>query len=223
MPRQGIDPNGISTIFISHLHGDHFAGLVWWLIHAVHVAKRTAPLTITGPVGIEARFIDRGRGAVSGLDHQSARTFDMQFVEYVERQPLRSAACASRRSQVSHPSGAPPYALRFEVGGKILAFSGDTEWVESLIDASMGSDLFICECSAFEANARYHLNWRTIERNLDRLGAKRILLTHMGPETLANRHAIREPAREPRRGWNGSRHRLTHLRDPRKIPVPPQN
>ncbi|HKZ97255.1 MAG TPA: MBL fold metallo-hydrolase, partial [Hyphomicrobiaceae bacterium] len=62
----------------------------------------------------------------------------------------------------------------------------------SLIDASMGSDIFICECSAFEAEARYHLNWRTIERNLGRIGAKRILLTHMGPETLANRHAIHE-------------------------------
>ena len=52
----GIDPNSIPTVFISHLHGDHYAGLVWWLIHAQHVAKRTVPLTVTGPVGIEARF-----------------------------------------------------------------------------------------------------------------------------------------------------------------------
>ena len=41
--RFGLDPNAVETIFISHLHGDHFAGLVWWLIHAQHVAKRTRP------------------------------------------------------------------------------------------------------------------------------------------------------------------------------------
>ncbi len=28
LARQGIDPNGISAIFISHLHGDHF-GRAW--------------------------------------------------------------------------------------------------------------------------------------------------------------------------------------------------
>lgn len=192
LARQGIDPNNISTIFISHLHGDHFAGLVWWLIHAVHVAKRTSPLTITGPVGIEARF----RAAAEALFPGSTANpppFDMQFVEYQERKTLEIGGVRVTPFEVSHPSGAPPYALRFEVDGKVLAFSGDTEWVESLLEASRGSDLFICECSAFEADARYHLNWRTLERNLDRLGAKRLLLSHMGPETLANRHQIRAP------------------------------
>ena len=28
--------------------------------------------------------------------------------------------------EVKHPSGAPPYALRFEVDGKVLSFTGDT-------------------------------------------------------------------------------------------------
>jgi phosphoribosyl 1,2-cyclic phosphodiesterase len=30
--------------------------------------------------------------------------------------------------------------------------------------------------------------WTDIEPNLDRLGAQRVLLTHMGPEMLANMH-----------------------------------
>ena len=54
--RLQLDPNTVPAIFISHLHGDHYAGLVWWLLHAKHVGKRTAPLTIVGPPGIEARL-----------------------------------------------------------------------------------------------------------------------------------------------------------------------
>jgi ribonuclease BN (tRNA processing enzyme) len=44
LEREGIDPNSIGTIFITHLHGDHFSGLVWWLIYSNYIGKRTAPL-----------------------------------------------------------------------------------------------------------------------------------------------------------------------------------
>ena len=36
------------------------------------------------------------------------------------------------------------------------------------------------------------MSWRDIERNIDRLGARRILLTHMGLEMLANRQHVRD-------------------------------
>ncbi len=55
--RLSLDPNRVGTIFISHLHGDHFSGLVWWLLHAQHVSRRTVPLDIVGPAGIEKRYL----------------------------------------------------------------------------------------------------------------------------------------------------------------------
>jgi ribonuclease BN (tRNA processing enzyme) len=192
LEREGIDPNSIPAIFVTHLHGDHFAGLVWWLIHANHVSGRTEPLTVTGPRGIEARFITAAEALFPGST-STPRRFELSFLEYQERAPLTVAGVCVTPYEVSHPSGAPPYALRFDVDGKAIAFSGDTEWVESLVAAASGTELFICECFAFEREARYHLNWRTIERNLDRLGAKRVLLTHMGGDMLANRGAVTDP------------------------------
>ncbi len=45
--------NTKTTIFISHLHGDHIIGLPGLLFN-FHLNDRTAPLTIIGPRGIEA-------------------------------------------------------------------------------------------------------------------------------------------------------------------------
>lgn len=190
--REGIDPNDISTVFVSHLHGDHFGGLAWFLIHAVHVANRRAPLTVVGPLGLEDRFKTVAEALFPGST-KSERRFELRFRAWQDFEPLEESGVRVTPFVVSHPSGATPYALRFEVDGKVLAFSGDTEWVDTLLAAAQGADLFICECFAFERAARYHLNWRTIETNLPRLGAKRVLLTHLGPEALANREAIRHP------------------------------
>ena len=39
----GVDPNAISTVLVTHLHGDHFGGLPFFLLDAQHlgvVARR---------------------------------------------------------------------------------------------------------------------------------------------------------------------------------------
>lgn len=190
--RQGIDPDRISTIFVTHLHGDHFGGLTWWLIHAVHVSRRTAPLTIVGPAGLEERFTLASEALFPGST-TAKRHFELRFRVWRDFEPLEEGGVTATPFVVSHPCGGTPYALRFEADGKTLAVSGDTEWVDTLTAAAKGADLFICECFAFASQARYHLNWRTIEANLPRLSAKHVLLTHLGPEALANRDAIRHP------------------------------
>lgn len=192
LAREAIDPNSVDTIFISHLHGDHFAGLVWWLIHAIHVTKRTAPLTVTGPVGIEQRFNTAAEALFPGAT-TTPRPFQLRFLTYRERAPLTVGDVTVTPFEVRHPSGAPPYALRLTCGGRTLAFSGDTEWVDCLIDVADGADLYITECYAFESEARFHMNWRTIEAALPRLRAKRVILTHMGPEMLKHRDAVSAP------------------------------
>ena len=65
---------------------------------------------------------------------------------------------------MEHYSGAPSYALRVEVEGKVLAYPGDTEWVGELIPAGHGADLFICEAYFFDKNIKYHIDYRTPEQ-----------------------------------------------------------
>lgn len=192
MQRLGLDPDRVGTIFISHLHGDHFSGLVWLLLHAHYISKRTKPLTITGPVGIAERFA-RAADALFPGSSTIERRFEMRFLEYADKTPLVVGSVQVTPFEVRHPSGAPPYALRLECAGKVLSFSGDTMWVDNLVPAADGADLFIAECFSFDELPGYHMNWQVITRNLPSLNAKRVMLTHMNTGMLARAGEIDDP------------------------------
>jgi ribonuclease BN (tRNA processing enzyme) len=83
--------------------------------------------------------------------------------------------------------------LRFELDGKVIAFSGDSEWVENLVPAGRNADLYIMECYHFDGAPRFHMSWTKITAELDRIGAKRVMLTHMADAMLARRDDISDP------------------------------
>jgi len=87
--------------------------------------------------------------------------------------------------EVSHASGAPPFALRVAGEGKIVTYSGDTEWTDSLIDAARGADLFVAEALFYDKRVRYHLDLTTLLQHRARLDCRRLVLTHMGEDMLA--------------------------------------
>jgi ribonuclease BN (tRNA processing enzyme) len=58
MRRFRVVPNRIGTIFISHLHGDHFGGLPFFILDAQLVSRRVEPLTIAGPPGLRQRLAE---------------------------------------------------------------------------------------------------------------------------------------------------------------------
>jgi ribonuclease BN (tRNA processing enzyme) len=184
MHRLGINPNDIDTVFITHLHGDHFGGLPWLLIDAKYVSHRTQPLVVTGPKGIEARFVTAAEALYPNATTVT-RDFDLVFVEYEEQTPIEVGGVTVTPFEVHHPSGAPPYALRFDIDGKVLAFTGDTGWVDALYEVARDANLFISECFQYDVTLPFHLDYKTINANYGKLGAKQVLLTHMGEAMLA--------------------------------------
>lgn len=183
LAREEINPNEIDTIVISHLHGDHFAGLVWIFLSARHVFKREGPLTIIGPPGL----LERLKAATDALYPGSADKelrFQVTHIELNLDNPVISDGLSVEAYEASHPSGGLSTALRLTLDGRVISFSGDTEWVEDLVACAAEADLFICECYAREPGVRYHLDWVTLMDQLPRLTAKRVLLTHLSRPML---------------------------------------
>ena len=85
---------------------------------------------------------------------------------------------------VLHASGAPAYGLRLVAAGRVVAYSGDTEWTNALLELAADADLFICEAYTFDRPIKYHLDYRTLERQRARLNCRRLVLTHLGPQML---------------------------------------
>lgn len=193
--RAGLDPSEVGTVLLTHLHGDHFGGIPFLVLDG-QFAHRRLPLVVAGPAGVRDR-VERTMEALFPGSTEVEREFEVAFVEYSARRPVRIGPVEVVPYPVPHRSGAEAFALRILVEGRVLACSGDGEWDESLVEASRDADLFVCEAYSFDKRIKNHLAHLDLERNRGRLRARRILLTHMGREMLANLdRAAFEPAED---------------------------
>jgi ribonuclease BN (tRNA processing enzyme) len=116
---------------------------------------------------------------------QVQREFDLEFFELEEETATFIEPFTVTSYSVVHlPSEAPSYALQLTCGGKVIAYSGDTEWTDTLIPVAHGADLFICDCYSFERGAKYHLDYQTLMDHRAELGCRKLVLTHMNEEML---------------------------------------
>ena len=183
LKRAGIDPSSLGYVALSHLHGDHFAGLPWLILDG-QFAPRSKPLRIAGPAGVQER-VERTFEALYPGATTVERPFETTFGEFSERTPYELGPARITPFEVRHSSGAPSYALRVEYAGKVIAYSGDTEWTDALIDVADGADLFVCECNFYDLKAPGHLNYVTLADNRPRINCERVVITHMSEGMLA--------------------------------------
>ena len=184
MKRAGISTSPIDCVLISHLHGDHFGGIPFFIIDAQLISRREAPLLIAGPPGLKKRVCEAMEVFYPGST-SAERKFAIDYVELAEGELTPLGELSVLPVRVVHGSGAPAYAYRIGCTGKTIAYSGDTEWTDALKTVAEGADLFICESYFFDKAMKNHLSYRTLMAHRDELGCKRLIITHLGDDLLA--------------------------------------
>jgi ribonuclease BN (tRNA processing enzyme) len=154
----------VGTIFITHHHDDHTAGL-GTLMSAAWDNQRTKPINVYGPpktedlvkaavqyftISAEIRIADGGRtipieelffghDVGPGVIYQDAN-IKVTTIENTHFAFHKGAAAGKHKS----------YSYRFDTPGRVIVFTSDTGPFDGLVDLAKGADLLVSEANSIE-------------------------------------------------------------------------
>ena len=143
--------NGVTALFLTHLHSDHTLGLPD-LIFTSWVMGRRTPMPIFGPHGTRA-MTDHITAAwqediairTDGLEHEARDGWRVQVHEITPGVVYDSGDVRIRAIPVLHGEWKEAYGYRIETPGRTIVISGDTRPNDALRDATRGADVLIHE------------------------------------------------------------------------------
>ena len=184
LQRCNLIPAEIDTVVVSHLHGDHFGGIPYLFLEGKYVSQRKKPLVLVGPPRLKQQ-VEAAMEALYPGTMEKDMGFPVEYLTLDPEKPLKINSTQIECRPVKHGSSKHVYGLRIEMAGKIISYTGDTEWTDNLIPLAQGSDLLIAECFAYDQPVPSHLDYLTLLKQRQKLDCRRLILTHMGPEVLA--------------------------------------
>lgn len=148
---EGLAPNRLGTLFLTHLHTDHTVGLPD-LMYTPWVLERQTPLQVFGPPGTEemihhlsqAYSLDV-RVRVEGMEPANttghgAQALDVDAGNVYEDDNVRVTAFP-----VAHGDWSVAYGYRFETPDRVIVISGDTAPTDAISEFCQGCDILVHE------------------------------------------------------------------------------
>ncbi len=184
--------DALDLVLLTHQHADHILGMDLLLLEATagESRRQDSSTRIVGPPGI----YDRVRGIVGG----SSRLPDRSDV----RLPWSEQAGETRIDvrvadgggdigiecvEVDHVPQFTSLGYRIRVGGKLVAYTGDTKICDAVYELADGADLLIAECGGGPP----HMDWPDIFALREALPTSTaMLITHYDRRRAPNVSAI---------------------------------
>lgn len=201
LAKAGVSEAKVSTVFLTHLHDDHTAGLPGLATFAYTL--RNKGMKIIGPVSTDAlvdgvraymQVSSQIRGAehplqapekiITGEEVGDGQVYadDRVVVTAVENTHFRlPAATAAKHKSISY---------RFKTRDKVIVFSGDTGPSDAVVELAKGADIFVCEIVSAADIARVppdvrrhmleeHLTGAEVGKLATAAGVKTLVLSHL--------------------------------------------
>ena len=204
----GLPTDGVTAVFITHLHSDHVLGLSD-LIFTSWVMGRTRPFPVYGPHGLARltehlyeAFGEDIRIRTEGLEHESRGGYRIAVREIGPGVVYDSGGVRVTAFAVNHGEWREAYGYRFDGPGRSIVLSGDTRPSEELVRMATGVDVLIHEVQPSDSTqhprnrsgsdwARYIGAYHTTALQLGELAArvrpKLLVVSHNGRRATADR------------------------------------
>ena len=196
----GLPINGVTAVFITHLHTDHTLGYPD-LIFTSWVMGRKGPLIVYGPPGLRrmtehlmAAYSEDIAVRIHGLEHEPGEGYKVTVHEIAPGVVYDSLGVKVTAISVQHGNWESAFAYRFDTPDRSVVISGDTRFSENLIAHSKGVDVLVHEVYSAahlkpesrpggEDWPRYMHEFHTSDFELGKLAArvqpKLLILTHL--------------------------------------------
>lgn len=174
--QKAIEPNKVNAIFFSHYaHPDHVADLIAFLFYR-KLSGNKNQLNLYGPNGFK-KFFPK---VINLFDWFKELPFKVSLNE-LRYSSINLFDFSIKTKPVKHMDS-EAIAFRIESGNNSIAYSGDTEYCDEIIDLAKESNLLILECSSLKKTPG-HLTPEECLKIAKQANAKKLLLSHFYPET----------------------------------------
>lgn len=177
----GMDYRDLDSLWFTHFHPDHTAGLVPLLFAARSpVYGREKPLLIGGATGLKD-FFRRLHGVYGSWIELDPALLTFEEIEHNGGAEMRLPFGKLSTLPMDHTKESIGYRLETK-DGLVLSYSGDTEYCSNIVTLAREADLFFCECS-FPDNLKTtgHLTPEWAGRVAQEAACKCLVLTHLYP------------------------------------------
>lgn len=176
LAQAGESPRDLDAVLLTHYHTDHCADLAALLfaLRSPTFAGRP-PLRLYGAPGLQ-RLVGKLTEAWPWLE---PRGYELQLVELAPG-PFAVAGLAAQAVPIRHTAQSLGYRLVGDTGS--IAFSGDADECDELVELARDVDVFVCEAATPDGQKLDgHLTPSLAAGYAARAGCRRLVLTHFYP------------------------------------------
>jgi ribonuclease BN (tRNA processing enzyme) len=182
LKRLGTPLTDIEVVFISHFHGDHFMGLPFLFLEYVYLTERRDDLFIVGPPGVEQKIEEFARQCYAEVTRDVG--YRRRYLEAQSGADQYVNEIGFRALPMKHvPGTLDCFGYRVHLGGKTVAYTGDTMFCDEVLQLAEGADVLVTDCTYTQGSGPEHMGMDDLRVIRKRVAAETtIILTHMNGE-----------------------------------------